>query len=162
MALLPPWKLSAERKRKLLIYLEIAALAFGFTWAVAYPFLTPYPLVDLKILMRAGSGIDISKFYYAPWILPFFGFLSYLPVSVAGALANLLSMLGFLFAIRIFKGNRILFFVSYPLFYTIYYGQVDGIYAFALAWMYLALQRRDPLQASLAWLLALSKWYIGG
>lgn len=154
--------LSAEQKQKILNYLQIIALTIGFCWALLYPFLTPYPLVDLEILMKAGSGTDMSGFYYAPWILPFFTLLSQLPVSVAGALANLISMAGFLFAIYVFKGNRIHFFICYPLFYTIYYGQVDGIYAFGLAWMCLALQRRDPLQASLAWMIALSKWYIGG
>jgi hypothetical protein len=141
-------------------YLEIIAVAFGFIWAIAYPFMTPYPLVDLEILMRAVSSGNMIGFYYAPWSLPFFKFLSILPVSTAGALVNLLSMCGFLFAIRLFKGNKILFFISYPLFYTIFYGQMDGIYAFGLALMCLALQRKNAPLAAVGWLIALTKWYV--
>jgi hypothetical protein len=145
---------------KIIRYLEVAAIAFGFIWGIVYPFVTPYPLVDLEILMRGGSGVDMSGFYYAPWSLPFFDLLSRLPIPVAGAIANTLSTLGFLYAIRVFKGNKILFFISYPLLYTLFYVQVDGIYAFALTIMYFALQRKNAPLAALGWLIALTKWYL--
>lgn len=141
--------------------LEFAAVVFGLAWAVAYPLMTPFKPVDLEIFLNAGAGRDLTGFYYAPWILPFFRLLDFLPLTLAAIVANVISWAGFLFALNVFKGDKLLMFISYPFLMLTYYGQVDGIYAFGLAAMYLALKRRNDFLASLGWMIAIVKFYVG-
>jgi hypothetical protein len=142
--------------------LEIILVMFGLTWAIIYPLMTPFPPVDLQIFLDAGAGRDLNDFFYAPWSLPFFALLDLLPFTLAAVVANFLSWGGFLFALWVFKGSRLLLFISYPFLMLTYYGQVDGIYAFGLAVMYLALKRDNHLLASIGWMIAIVKFYVGG
>ena len=52
-------------------------------------------------------------------------------------------------------------YVSYPFFMLTYYGQVDGVYAFGLALMYVALRKDNTVLASIGWMIAIVKIYVG-
>lgn len=151
---------SRSRREVLLNLLRFAALTYAVVWSVAFPVLSLFEPVDLVILMDATRG-DPSGFYYTPWILPYLDVLASLPLEVAWIVVNLVNLAGFYAALRVFGGSRVLFFVSYPLLFTIYYGQLDGVYAFGLALMALALKRDSAPLAAVGWLLALVKYYVG-
>ncbi len=141
--------------------LEIAAVAFAVMWAVFYQIITPFPSVDLDILMLAGRGPELDGYYYMPWGLPFYGLLSSLPYVAARIIANGLSMLGLVYAVNKLKGNKILLFTSYPFLFAVYYGQMEGVFAAALVYMLFALKRDDVIGASVAFLIAMIKIHVG-
>lgn len=154
----PPPKRDKKRWVHLLTFTSIM---FGFTWSIIYPFLTPIEPIDLIIFLDAGAGRNFEDFFYTPWILPLFAILDLLPFRVAHASANLLSFLGLLYAIRVFRGHIILLSISYPFLMLTFYGQVDGIYAFGLALMFVALRDSRPILASVGWMIAIVKVYVG-
>lgn len=153
--------MTSRRRSKYYRYAEIAAVSFAFIWVIFYNLVTPFNAVDLDIFMAAASGRDITGFYYAPWSLPFFYILSQMPYVLARICAGLLTTAGFLYAINVFKGNKILFFTSYALIFTIFYGQVEGVFAAGLAYMYLSLKKEQTFKASLGWLVAITKFHVG-
>lgn len=150
-----------NNRKKWIRQLEMASVMFGLMWAILYPVLTPFEPVDLQIFLDAGTGRDLNDFFYAPWSLPFFRLLDLLPLTAAFIIANLLSWAGFLLALNVFKGDKVLFFISYPFLMLTYYGQVDGIYAFGLVLMFLSLRRGNDLLASAGWMIAVVKFYVG-
>jgi hypothetical protein len=141
--------------------LTFVAVVFALTWALLYPLLTSFQAVDLDVFLVAATKGDLTDYYYGPWLLPFYRILGLFTYDIAQMLANVINVLCFLFAINVFKGNKILFFTSYSFLFSIYYGQIDGIHAFGLAWMAVALRKENYFQASLGWFIAIAKFYIG-
>ncbi len=141
--------------------LEFAAVIGGFAYGILYPFLSPFDPWDYEQFILAGTGQSLEKFYYAPWTLPFYAFLGLFPAEIGQVIGFSISAAGFLLALHIFKGNKVLFFLSYPFFFSLYYGQMDGIFAASLAVMVLALRRGSAPVAALAWMMAAGKFYVG-
>lgn len=167
-------QITRVKREKYLRTLTFIAVAFGFLWAAVYPFISPWRSWDFDQFLLAGTGQDFTNFYYAPWTLPFFRFLSFFPYNFSRSLAYVISAAGWLLALHTFKGNKGLFFISYPFLFAMYYGQVDGIFAGSLALMYLALNggsrriqaaqtvtRLHIALATLAWFFASGKFYVG-
>ena len=141
--------------------LTIAAIIFGFMWAIFFPLLTTYEIGDMKIFLDAGAGRSLTGYYYAPWILPLIGFIDAIfPFKVASIILNCLSLSGYLYALHVFKGSKGLFFISFPLLFALFYGQVDGIFMFGFALAYTSLRQDKVLPASIGLFIALCKWYI--
>lgn len=141
--------------------LTFAAIAFAFFWAIVYPLLSPFDPYDLQNYLDAGSGRDMSEFFYAPWVLPLFALLDLLPLKGAMIAVNLLNWLAFLYAVRVFKGHITVIFISWQLLAVMYYGQIDGLIAFGLAFAYLGLKEGRDWQAVIGLLIAIIKFHIG-
>ncbi|HEX2619377.1 MAG TPA: hypothetical protein VHL11_04495 [Phototrophicaceae bacterium] len=154
-------------KRPWIKYLTMVAVCFGFAWAALYPFVSPLPTYDFKVFLSVGRGEIRTDYYYAPWIVPFYTLVGLFPDNVARSIAFVISTAGFLLALNTFKGNKILFFFSYPFLTSIYWGQPDGVFAGSLAIMYLAIKKEEktPLSSTLvagfAWFIACAKFHIG-
>ena len=104
-----------QEQSRLQFWLNIAtftALSFAFIWAIAYPLMSPFDPYDLQNYLDAGSGRDMSEFFYAPWILPFFALLDLLPLKAAMIVLNLMNCAALLYTVRVFKGHLILIFIS--------------------------------------------------
>lgn len=150
----------AERQR-LQRSLTFAVIVFGYVWVMAHPFISPYPALDYNTFRRVGLGTDFAGYYYAPWLMPFFTLIAQLPYDLGLAISNAVSLSGYLLALHVFKGNRLLLVTSYSLFIAISYGQVDGIFVGMLTLMYLALRRGWIVPAAVCWFIASAKFYSG-
>ena len=76
-------------------------------------------------------------------------------------IVNLINVGGLYLAARTFRGNIPALLTSYALLFSIFYGQIDGLWAGALVVMYVGIKRENTGLAVLAWLVALIKIYIG-
>ncbi len=157
---------SAEQKksprlRKWLNLATFTALAFAFIWAIAYPLMSPFDPYDLQNYLDAGSGRDMSEFFYAPWSLPFFALLDLLPLKGAMIAVNLLNWAALLYTVRVFKGHLIVIFISWQLLSIMYYGQIDGLIAFGLALAYQGLKAERDWQVVIGLVIAFVKFHIG-
>ncbi len=151
-----------ETNQRLYHYGSFAALSFALIWALIYPFFTTMDMPDLEIFLRVGSGISWNEYFYSPWVTPFFSFLTIVPYEIAGMIVGVINVLCLWYAIEVFKGNKIILFLSYALFHMIAYGQIDGIYTAGMALMYVSLQRNHRVGAVIGWLLLLIRWNFGG
>lgn len=140
--------------------LDFAALIFGLTFAIVFPFMFPLASVDYDNYLRKING-NPSQWFYADYLLPLFEMLNLLPHGVGWAILNVLNVIGIYTAAQVMGGNRILCFVSYPFFFMIYYGQVDGLIVGGMGWMAYSLQRQQNWQAAFGWLLILIKIQMG-
>lgn len=146
--------------RRITPYLPILAIAFAYMWAVFFPLLTTYEISDMKIFVDAANGS--RYFYYAPWSLPFFYVVGLLPFRMAAIVAGVISLTGYWWALHVFKGNKVLFFLSFPLGFAMFYGQVDGIFLGGFALAFWALQRNKLILTTVGLVIALVKWYVFG
>ena len=90
--------------------LTIAAIIFGFMWAIFFPLLTTYEIGDMKIFLDAGAGRSLTGYYYAPWILPLIGFIDAIfPFKVASIILNCLSLVATYMLFMYLKGVRVFF-----------------------------------------------------
>ena len=133
---------------------------FGVLYSVLLPFFTEDGWIDAKVFLRAGSG-DLTGFYHSPWILLLYTPLSYLPLTWGIALAGLSNALGYVYALSVFQGNKIIFFTSYIFLSTVFYGQFEGVIAAGLALMLSQAKRNNAFLVSLGWFIACSKLYLG-
>lgn len=115
--------------KKLMIIIPICALI----GAAAY-FILPTP-VDWRdsyrpaaLLMLSGhSPFEIRSFYNAPWILIPLIPLALLPVRMGGATLVIINILIIFWLGKSFKVNPIMLAISFPAFFLILYGQIDGL-----------------------------------
>jgi hypothetical protein len=116
-----------------------------------------YP-ADFGVYLEGRSS---PLFCYGYWILPLFSFLKILPPEISYAAWSLLTILGLLFASRIFGGKAFLVLLSYQALAILFYGQISGILAggLALCWWGIAHHRWNI--AGLGLLIAVSKFQLG-
>lgn len=98
---------------------------FVFTWYQSHGTATAY---DFENYLKAGRG-DLSFHFYAAWMLPVYRALATLPTSVAFVLWDLANIAGVFAATRVLGGGHKVAaaLLTYPLFYTLYYGNISGI-----------------------------------
>jgi hypothetical protein len=149
-------------RRKWRAYLEFTAVAFAVIWSIVYPLMTPIDMHDLEVFLTVGQGGSWEGFYYSPWVIPYFSFLNLFPYRIAGVIVSLVNVACLLFAVNVFKGNKILLLTSYPLLHMISFGQMDGIYTAGMALMYVSLQRNQRVGAVIGWILLAIRWNFGG
>lgn len=104
---------------------------------------------------------DYTGFYYGPWILPLYHLLALLPFAPSYIAWNLINLVMLWLAARMFGGNMAVMLLSYQSIYCLFYGQIVGLVAGALALMYWALLRERYILAGLLFALASVKPQIG-
>jgi hypothetical protein len=134
-------------------------LAFALILAVIYPLVTPFNAVDMEAFLRAANG-SMPGYYYAPWGLHFFQLLNLLPYEAAHIVVNLINVIGFWLACRAFRGSIPVVMTSYALMFTMFYGQIDGLWAMGLVLLYIGIKRQNTPLAVVGWMIALVKYYI--
>lgn len=139
---------------------DFAILTVAVVYAIAFPIMFPLASVDYDTYLRTVNGND-SEWFYADYLLPLFQILNFFPRNVGLIILNIFNIIGIYLATRILGGNRLLCFLSYPFFFMIYYGQVDGLIVGGIGWMAYSLQHQKNGQAALAWLLILIKIQMG-
>lgn len=156
-----PVSASASTHQRSINLLSFIVISIGIIAQLAYPFITDYFAPDLNVFLAAGRGESLEGFFYAPWILPFYHVLASVRYWVAMLIGNIINIAGLWIAARIFGGSRMLLYVSFPVYFAVIYGQIEGMYAGALAVMAWAIQREKRVIASLAWFLAIVKFHVG-
>jgi len=140
-------------------YITFTALAFAVAWAIFFPLITSFDN-DLQIMFDAANG-DLSRYYYTPWGLHFYAVLDLLPYNVGFIIVNLINVGGLYYSAKTFHGNTVALLTSYALLFSLFYGQIDGMWAGALVLMYVGIKRENTGLAVFGWLIALVKYYIG-
>lgn len=115
---------------------------------------------DYLVFANAARG-DFTGFYYAHWLLPIFAPFSALPDAIGYGAWGVCNILGLWFAMRVFKSFHALAFFVYPLYYTIYWGQIIGLLIGAVALLWWMLHRGQWLIAALALVLLCGKFQVG-
>ncbi len=148
-------------RSRLLNLATLASIIFAITWAVIFPLVTSGFLIDLDPFLNAASGVDMSRYYYAPWGLHIFQPLVALPYDAAHIAVGLLNVFGLWFACRTFGGSVPVVMTSFPLLFSIFYAQPDGLWGIGLALLLIGVKRRSIPLAVFGWTIALAKFYIG-
>jgi hypothetical protein len=147
--------------RRAMSYITFASVVFAVTWAIVLPFIAPGWAYDLDIFLRAARGTDLTGYFYAPWGLHIYQLLLPLPYELIHISISLLNIFGLLLACKAFKGSIPVVMTSYPLMFSIFYGQPDGLWAIGLALMFWGIKRKSTPLAVFGWIIALAKYYIG-
>jgi hypothetical protein len=113
-------------------------------------------LDDYEIFTNAARG-NYHAYYYGPWAIPLFFPFSLLPFSAGALLWHALSICGLFCAARLFTGNAAPLLFSYPVFITLYFGQLSGVLCLALAGVWLGAANRKWLLAGMGLAAAGSK-----
>jgi hypothetical protein len=146
---------------RLMKHLTFASIVFAVTWAIVLPFVAPGWAYDLDIFLRAARGVDLTGYFYAPWGLHIYQLLLPLPYELIHISISLLNIVGLLVACRAFKGSIPVVMTSYPLMFSIFYGQPDGLWAIGLALMFWGVKGKNTPLAVFGWMISLAKYYIG-
>ncbi len=104
---------------------------------------------------------DFTVFLYGYWLIPLFQVLSLLPLPVGYLLFSVANVVGVWWATRVFRGNLFIALFSYQMLSVLWYGNIVGIVAGALALMQWSMRRKRWLLAGTAWALAAGKMQSG-
>jgi hypothetical protein len=136
-----------------IVFVLIVALYFLLTKSGSY--------FDYKIFLATAQG-DFDNYYYGYWLLPIFKILSYLPFEFGYLMWIILSLIGVIFAARVFSGSVIVALLSYQMSYALFWGQISGIICGLLGLFWWAIHRRRWGLAGIAFLLVAAKPQSGG
>jgi hypothetical protein len=140
---------------------EVIGFALGLGMVLVFLNVNPPSLgFDLKIYLRAAHG-DFHGYYYAYWVLPFFGILNYLPFTISYFLWAMLCIFSVTYALRVFGGFSLAVLTSYQMFYILYQGQYTGPVIGALALLWWSLNHRRWNIAGIALVIAAAKYQTG-
>lgn len=139
-----------------LVIVAVLAVGFGVLEATGTPIAHDY-----ELFYNTAERDYTYGFYYGPWILPLFSLLALLPLSVSFIVWNLLNIVMLWGALRVFGGNIPVALLSYQSFYCLFYGQIVGLIAGALALLWWSLQARRVWLAGLMFALAAAKPQLG-
>lgn len=163
-----PAKLSLDpaelnnRLRKRVSRLEFAGLALAVIMLIVFTksdiFINTH--YDYQDYMRGANGL-FDKFYYCYWFLPVFSFFNLLGEIPGYVLFCLIGILSVFFAGRILTGDAGLALCSYPLIYSLSYGQFLPILLGGAALMWWAIANRRWGLAGLGLMMALTKPHTG-
>lgn len=115
--------------------------------------------VDLLTYRTAALG-NVTDFYYAYWILPFFRLLATLPDALQVLVFYVLSIASVGFACRVFAGRLAIVVFSYNMLWILWFGQFSGLALGGLALLWWALATRRYSLAAVGLLLALTKYHV--
>lgn len=116
---------------------------------------------DWEIFYNTTERDYTYGFYYGPWILPLFHLLALLPFTLSYVAWNALNLVMLWFALRIFGGRVPIALLCYQSVYCLFYGQIVGLVAGALALMWWCLLKKRFVLAGLLFALASAKPQIG-
>jgi hypothetical protein len=115
---------------------------------------------DYHDYINAVHG-DFSHYYYGYWFLPVFSLLAKLPVPMGYILWCIANILCLFFAARAFGGITPAVLLSYQMFYSLYYGQINCILIGGLTLLWWGMAHRRWYLAGLGLLIACTKFQIG-
>ncbi|MEM9953147.1 MAG: glycosyltransferase family 87 protein [Chloroflexota bacterium] len=116
--------------------------------------------VDYGVFLEAVEG-DYTGFFYAPWSLPIFTVLSWLPLPISYLIWNMINILLLWIAVRVFGGNLPITMIGYQMIYCLFYGQIVGLLAGVIALFWVALLHRRFVIAGLLLTIAAIKPQLG-
>ncbi len=116
---------------------------------------------DYKIYL-ATADRDFENYFYGYWLLPLFKLLSFLPFEVSYSIWILLSVIGVVFAVRVFNGNLPLALISYQMSFSLFWGQISGIICGFLGLFWWSLHQKKWWLAGIALLIVAAKPHTGG
>jgi hypothetical protein len=146
--------------RKFSIF-ELSLILFVLLLAI-YFLLTKSGLFwDYKVYLATAGG-DFENYFYGYWLLPLFKILSFLPFEVNYSIWILLSVIGVVFAVRVFNGNLPLALISYQMSFSLFWGQISGIICGFLGLFWWSLHQKKWWLAGFALLIVAAKPHTGG
>ena len=116
---------------------------------------------DYKVYLETANG-NYENFYYGYWLLPLFRLLSFLPFEISYSIWIILSILGVVFATRVFNGNLTFTLLSYQLSFSLFWGQISGIICGALGLFWWSLHKKNWWLAGFSLLILAAKPQSGG
>ena len=146
--------------KKISLY-ELAVIIFVLIVALYFLLTKTGSYFDYKIFLATAQG-DFENYYYGYWLLPIFKILSYFPFEFGYLLWIILSLIGVIFAVRVFSGNVIVALLSYQMSYMLFWGQISGIICGLLGLFWWAIHRRRWWLAGIAFLFVAAKPQSGG
>jgi hypothetical protein len=167
------WFLSYLIWERRLVELEMnnKNLSTYIWWSIAFAFVIGYAINFTKGL----SGFDWFHFYYPQaryvsaerlinplWVYFVLGPISRLPLLVSYILFLVLNVVMLWIGSQLAGGQRFLLLFSFPAFWVLWFGQLDGFVLLGTALGLKALDSEDPISMGLAILLLLVKPHIGG
>lgn len=168
----PPFELAPEkinqRLRARLTRLEFFVLGLSAGMLLVFAYLDisadigAFP--DYRTFIKTADGIygsETGGYFYAHWFIPVFEVLNILPLHLGYIVWGFMNILGVWYAARVFGGNGALALVSYQMLYVLFYGNIAGVIAGALAFMWWALHSKRWELAGLGWVIAATKFQLG-
>jgi len=144
---------------------RIEIITLGVAVAVLILSLTAHILrdhipYDFYNYVKTSQG-DFSNYYYAHWLLPIFYLFGQFDIYTGYFIWGILNIAGAYYAMRVFGGRPLVVMLSFQLFYVLYFGQITGVIAGALALQAWALAHDRWDFAGIGMALAISKYQMG-
>lgn len=137
---------------------EFAALVAVLTFTAMIPILGSqyveiYP-IDYRVYLNAATGQ--GNFFYPYWTLFVLYPFTLLPFWFSFAVWNVLNIGCIYAACKLWGGNAVIALLSYPMLFTLFYGQITGVLVLALV-LYDRWIADKPYAAGIAAAIALAK-----
>lgn len=144
---------------------RIEIITLGVAVAVLFLSLSAHILrdhipYDYYNYIKTSQG-DFSNYYYAHWLLPIFYLFGQFNIYIGYFFWGMLNIAGTFFAMRVFGGRPLVVMLSFQLFFVLYFGQITGVIAGALALQAWALTHDRWDIAGLGMAVAISKYQLG-
>lgn len=150
-----------ERILKKFSILELSSLIVILFFAFYFLITKTGNYTDYHIYINTANG-DYENYFYAYWLIPLFKIFLLIPFNIGYSIWILLSLLGVIFAVRVFNGNLFMALISYQLSFALFWGQISGIICGFLGLFWWALYQKKYWLAGLALLIAVGKPQSGG
>ncbi|OGO29452.1 MAG: hypothetical protein A2W33_06795 [Chloroflexi bacterium RBG_16_52_11] len=109
-----------------------------------------------------AQEMDPSWLWYPLWIYLILTPISYLPAQFSYVIFLVINVCMIWLGSRLTGSNRFAVLISFPAFWILWYGQLDGFVLLGVALGLWALQHKKPVAVGVSILLLLAKPHIGG
>jgi hypothetical protein len=150
-----------KRLSKKISLSEFGAITFVIFLAIYFLYSHSGNFEEYQFYLASAEG-DFQYYYFGYWLIPFFKILSFLPFEVGYLVWILISIVGVIFAAKVFNGNGTIALLSYQMSFTLYWGQISGIICGFLGLFWWAIHHRKWELAGFAMLFAAAKPQSGG